>query len=79
MTAFSTEIITDDLPDRIYVKVDDVFDIAIIRTPEGIEVRVYPITKGETWIDPYDTYIVEESDILRLEQPAASSQKEAAI
>ena len=62
MTAFETEIATDQ-SDRAYVRVDNRYDIAIIRTDDGIELHVYPITNGEGWIDPLETFTIYEADI----------------
>lgn len=67
MTTFALEILTDDLPDRAYLRVDDRFDIAVLRTPHGIEFRVFPVTNGETWMEPYEVFFVDEARIIELE------------
>jgi hypothetical protein len=54
-------------PTRVFVTLDDRFDIALIRTRDGLEIEVYPITGGEPWIDPYDRFEVHESAIRELE------------
>lgn len=46
-------------PDRAYVMVDGKFDVAIIRTGEGIVIDVYP----KDWIDPIDTMTVWDDDV----------------
>lgn len=66
MTRFNIEQRTDQ-PDRIYVEIDRRFDLAIIRTDSGLEISVYPRTDGELWIDPFDTFNVDEHEIFALE------------
>jgi hypothetical protein len=56
------------LPNVAYIQVDDRFDIAIERTEQGLEFRVYPLTDGEIWFDPYDTFTIEESTVAALEK-----------
>ncbi|MFL5285235.1 MAG: hypothetical protein ACJ8AW_30730 [Rhodopila sp.] len=67
MTAFSIDHNTDR-PDRIFVEVDRSIDVAIIRTEAGLSIRVYPRTDGELWDDPFDTFEVDEAEILELEK-----------
>jgi hypothetical protein len=67
MTAFNIDLTTDQ-PDRIFVDVDRRFDVAIIRTETGLELRVYPRTDGELWDAPIDTFQVDENDIIALEE-----------
>ena len=55
MTAFNIELITD-LPDRLYVDIDRRFNVAIIRTETGLELRVYPRTDDALWDDPFATF-----------------------
>ena len=66
MTAFNIDL-TTDLPDRIYVEVDRRFDVTIIRTETGLELRIYPRTKGELWDDPFTTFEVNEAEVIQLE------------
>ena len=51
---FEIEHDPQENPNRAYVLVDGMFDVAIIRTAEGIVVDVYP----KDWIDPIDTMTV---------------------
>jgi hypothetical protein len=67
MTAFEFRI-TTDLPDTAFVRIDERFDIAIERTHEGLEMRVYPLTDGEIWFEPYDTFKIDERTVIELEQ-----------
>lgn len=67
MTAFEFRTATD-LPENAFIKVDERFDIAIERTPEGLDIRVYPLTDGEIWFDPYDTFKIDESTVIKLEK-----------
>jgi hypothetical protein len=67
MTVFNLELLTDQ-PDRIYVEIDRRFNVVIERTETGLELRVYPLTKGEIWDAPFDTFEVDEAEILALEQ-----------
>jgi hypothetical protein len=53
----------DDLPDRGYVRVDGRYDIAIVRTDEGIIIDVYPMD----WDYPIDTMGVCDNDIAKAE------------
>lgn len=50
----------DDLPDRAYVRVDDKYDIVIIRSDEGIIIDVYP----KDWDYPIDTMGVCDNDVI---------------
>jgi hypothetical protein len=66
MTRFNIEQITD-MPDRIYVEVDRRFNVALVRTDTGIELRVYPLTEGEIWDSPFTTFTVDEAEVIALE------------
>jgi hypothetical protein len=48
-----------DQPDRAFVLVDGKFDIAIIRTPEGIVIDVYPKLRN----DLIATFTVWDDDV----------------
>jgi hypothetical protein len=50
--------------DRCFVKVDDRYEIAFIRTDEGLIVDVWPIDAGEIWDHPYDSFQVFDNDTL---------------
>lgn len=58
-------------PDRSYVLVDGKFDVAIIRTDEGIVIDVYP----KDWIDPIDTMTVWDEQVA---EAAAEAEADAA-
>jgi hypothetical protein len=73
MTIFEFRI-DAHLPGRAFVKADERFEIAIERVPEGLEIRVYPVTDGEIWDDPYDTFTVDESAVEALEQAMGGQQ-----
>jgi hypothetical protein len=62
MTRFHHEL-SDHRLDRAFVSVDDRFDLAIIRTEDGLKIEVYPITGGEAWDDPCDRFEVDEAEI----------------
>jgi hypothetical protein len=66
MTAYNIDLITEQ-PDRIFVDVDRRFNVTIIRTETGLEIRVYPRTDGELWDMPFATFEVDESEIATLE------------
>jgi hypothetical protein len=66
MTAFNLELLTEQ-PDLIFVEVDHRFNVVIERTEAGLELRVYPRTKGELWDDPFTTFEVDETEITALE------------
>ena len=55
-------------PNRAYVLVDGKFDVAIVRTGEGIVIDVYP----KDWIDPIDTMTVWDEQVAELEHDAAA-------
>jgi hypothetical protein len=67
MTSFNVDLITEQ-PDHIYVEIDHRFNVVIERTEDGLELRVYPLTKGEIWDAPFDTFEVDEVEIAALEQ-----------
>jgi hypothetical protein len=67
MTRYAIEQITDQ-PDRIHVEVDDRFNLAIVRTETGLEIRVYPRTEGMLWDAPFTTFEVDEQEIRTLEE-----------
>jgi hypothetical protein len=66
MTRFNIEQVTD-WPDRIYVEVDHRFNVALVRTGVGLELRVYPRSDGELWDAPFTTFVVDEGEIIALE------------
>jgi hypothetical protein len=67
MTAFNIEFITEQ-PDCVFVEVARRFNVVIERTETGLSFRVYPRTGGELWDDPFDTFEIDESEIVALEQ-----------
>lgn len=58
-------------PDRIHVEIDRRFDVTILRTVGGLEIRVYPRTEGELWDVPFDTFTVDEQEIIAVEEEIA--------
>jgi hypothetical protein len=67
MTKFQYEL-SDHRLDRAFVTVDDRFDVAIIRTENGLRIEVYPITGGQVWDDPRGRFEVDEEQIRELER-----------
>jgi hypothetical protein len=67
MTVFEFRTSPDQI-DNAFVNVGGRFDIAIERTSEGLEIRVYPVTDGEIWFDPYDTFKIDEAIVVALEK-----------
>jgi hypothetical protein len=67
MTYFNIQHNTG-LDDRIFVNLDDRFDVALIRTENGLRIEVFPITEGKHWGDPTDAFEVHENEIRKLEQ-----------
>jgi hypothetical protein len=68
MTTFDFELSDHHSLDRAFVTVDDRFDVAIIRTADGLTIEVRPITDGAPWIDPCDRLEVDEGEIRDLER-----------
>lgn len=66
MSQFNIEQITDQ-SDTIYVEIDRRFNVAIVRTDTGLDLRVYPVTEGQIWDYPFVTFAVAESDVAELE------------
>ena len=67
MTKFEYTPPEDDNEDRVYVRVDDIFDISILRVEEGLVIDVY----GNDELDSLGTLAISE-DLLarsREEQP----------
>jgi hypothetical protein len=56
---FDIEHNPEENPDRAYVLVDGIYDVAIIRTGEGIVINVYP----KDWIDPIDTLTIWDEQV----------------
>jgi hypothetical protein len=56
MTKFEYTPPEDDNEDRVYVRVDDIFDIRILRVEEGVVIDVY----GNDELDPAATLDVNE-------------------
>ena len=67
MTAFDFRTDTD-LADTASVRIDERFVIAIERTADGFAIRVYPLTKREIWLDPYETFEIDEHTVIELEK-----------
>jgi hypothetical protein len=61
MTKFEYTPSEDDNEDRVYVRVDDVFDISILRTEEGLIIDVYDNDE----IDLLGTLAVDEDSLAR--------------
>ncbi len=72
MTHFNIDHRTD-LADRIFVEIDRRFDVAIIRTETGLEIRVYPRTEGMLWDAPFSVFTVDEDEVRGLEQEMEAS------
>lgn len=53
--------------DCMFAEVDRRFAVCIIRTEAGLEIRVYPRTDGALWDEPFDTFAVNEQEIIDLE------------
>jgi hypothetical protein len=66
MTAFNIEFITDQ-PDCVFVEVARGFNVVIERTETGLSLRIYPRTGGDLWDVPFDTFEIDESEIVALE------------
>jgi len=64
----------DDGSRRAMIWIDNRFHIEIRRNPPPpmssaqLVIRVYPITDGEIWDEPYDVFVVDEARIIELEQ-----------
>lgn len=56
------------LSDHIFLTLGDRFEIALIRTTDGLTIEVYPITGGEVWDNPFDRFDVNEEEIRKLER-----------
>jgi hypothetical protein len=61
MTKFAYTPPEDDNEDRVYVRVDDVFDISILRVEEGIVIDVYENDE----MDLLATLCVDEDSLAR--------------
>jgi hypothetical protein len=59
MATFQYTSPEDDNEDRVYVRVDDVFDISILRVEEGIVIDVYDNNE----IDLLGTIAVDEDSL----------------
>jgi hypothetical protein len=75
MTRFNIEQITEQ-PDTIYVEIDRRFNVAIVRTDAGLDLRVYPLTDGAILDYPYATFTVNETDMAVLETELLVSPNE---
>ena len=61
MAKFEYTPLEDDNEDRVYIRVDDVFDISILRVEEGIVIDVYENDE----IDLLGTLSVDEDSLAR--------------
>jgi hypothetical protein len=61
MTKFEYTPPEEDNQDRVYVRVDDIFDISILRVEEGIVINVYDNDE----IDVLGTLSVDEDSLAR--------------
>jgi len=61
MTTFEYTPPDDDNEDRVYVRVDDIFDISILRTQEGLIIDVYENDE----IDLLSTIAILEDSLAR--------------
>ncbi len=72
MTTFDIKIHTD----HAAIEIDDRFRLTIRRHAQPpmasaqLILRVYPITDGETWCEPYQEFFVDEHRIIELENEA---------
>ena len=64
---FEIEHPKKDAPDRVYVRVDDKFDVAIVRTADGLILDVYP----DGWDAPLETFTVWDDDVPAAEREVA--------
>lgn len=63
---FEIEHLPEESPDRVYVMVDGKYDVVIVRTEDGLVVRVFP----HDWDYPIDNLQVLDSDVEELESQA---------
>jgi len=61
MAKFEYTLSEEDNEDRVYVRVDDVFDISILRTEEGLIIDVYDNDE----IDLLGTLAIGEDSLAR--------------
>lgn len=52
----------EGLEDHCFVRIDDRYELSIIRTDEGIILDVWPIEDGEIWNNPCDSFQVFDHD-----------------
>ena len=55
-------------PDRVFVMLDNRFDVALIRTREGLTLEVSPVTDDEVWDDPVERFEVGEEEMTNMER-----------
>jgi hypothetical protein len=70
MTKFNIQH-SGDRPDRVFVAIDNRFDVSIIRTEGGLHLQVYPITDGQVWDDPVARFEVDDDEVRALEEEMA--------
>jgi hypothetical protein len=58
----------DDGSHRAMLWIDKRFQIDIQRFGGCLTLRIYPVTNGEIWDYPYDTFVVDEGDVAALER-----------
>ena len=61
MTTFEYSLSEDDDENRVYVRVDDIFDVSILRTEEGLIIDVYDNDE----IDLLGTIAIDEDALAR--------------
>jgi hypothetical protein len=63
MTEFQYERDPDpEFDDRRFLTIDERYTMSIVRTHEGIEIDVWPITEGDVWEWPCRTIKILDSD-----------------
>lgn len=55
----------------LFVDLGKKLQLVIEPNEDGLEIRVYPRTKGEYWDAPYDTFEINFSDIKECEKDQA--------
>lgn len=65
------------LPNEVLLELAGRLVLAVEQTACGVTIRVYPRTEGKLWDAPFETHVIDESEIAELERELREAKREA--